>query len=92
MVDIHTFHPRELCAMAREAGFREARFESEEFLSSFVGWIFRTVENSVSEDNISDRWRWGAYNTYKRVRSWDEKLYRYLPREWFYNLILCLRK
>lgn len=92
MVDIHTFRPRELCEMAREAGFREARFESEELLSSFVGWIFRTVENSVSEDNISDRWRWGAYNTYKRVRSWDERLYQYLPHEWFYNLILCLRK
>jgi len=92
MVDIHNFRPRELCALAREAGFSEARFESEELLSSFIGWMIRTVEGSVSEENITDRWRWGAYNTYKRARAVDRVLYRYLPREWFYNLILYLRK
>jgi ubiquinone/menaquinone biosynthesis C-methylase UbiE len=92
MVDIHNFRPRELCALAREAGFSGVRFESEELFSSFIGWMIRTVEGSVSEDNISDRWRWGAYNTYKRARSLDLKLYRYLPRDWFYNLIVYLEK
>jgi ubiquinone/menaquinone biosynthesis C-methylase UbiE len=92
MVDIHNFKPRELCALASAAGFSRVRFESEELISSFIGWMIRTVEGSVSEDNITDRWRWGAYNTYKRVRSWDIKLYPYLPRGWFYNLIVYLEK
>ena len=92
MVDIHNFRPRELCDMARKAGFSAVRFESEELISSFIGWMIRTVEGSVSEENISDRWRWGAYNTYKRVRRWDEKLYPCLPRGWFYNLIIYLEK
>jgi len=92
MVDIHNFRPRQLCDMARRAGFSMVRFESEELISSFIGWMIRTVEGSVSEENISDRWRWGAYNTYKRVRRWDQKLYPYLPRGWFYNLIVYLEK
>ncbi len=92
MVDIHNFRPRELCAIAEKAGFSKVRFESEELISSFIGWMIRTVEGSVSEDNISDRWRWGAYNTYKRVRNWDIRLYPYLPRGWFYNLIVYLEK
>ena len=92
MVDIHNFRPRELCERARRAGFSRVRFESEELISSFIGWMIRTVEGSVSGENISDRWRWGAYNTYKRVRKWDQKLYPYLPRGWFYNLIVYLEK
>lgn len=92
IVDIHTFEPRELCRRALKAGFETARFESEELLSSFVGWIIRTIESSVEEENITDRWRWGAYNTYKRCRAVDGFLYRFLPRHWFYNLILYLEK
>jgi ubiquinone/menaquinone biosynthesis C-methylase UbiE len=92
VVDIHNFRPRELCDMARRAGFREVRFESEELLSSFIGWMIRTVEGSVDEDNITDRWRWGAYNTYKRARNVDLRIYGHIPRDWFYNLILYLEK
>ncbi len=92
MVDIHNFRPRELCEMARRAGFSSVRCESEELFSSFIGWMIRTVEGSVSEENISDRWRWGAYNTYRRARALDQRLYRWLPRDWFYNLILYMEK
>jgi ubiquinone/menaquinone biosynthesis C-methylase UbiE len=92
VVDIHTFRPRELCDRALKAGFSRVDFESEELLCSFVGWMIRTVETSVSEENITDRWRWGAYNTYKRCRALDIKLYPYLPNDWFYNLILYLEK
>jgi ubiquinone/menaquinone biosynthesis C-methylase UbiE len=92
VVDIHNFRAKELCAIASKAGFSEVRFESEELICSFIGWMIRTVEGSVSEENITDRWRWGAYNTYKRARAMDMKLYPYLPRDWFYNLILYLEK
>ncbi len=92
LVDIHNFRPKELCEKARGAGFKIARYETEEFLSSYLGWVFRTVEGSVSEENISERWCWGAYRLYLRVRKWDKILYRYLPHDWFYNLVLYLEK
>jgi ubiquinone/menaquinone biosynthesis C-methylase UbiE len=92
VVDIHNFRAKELCDIAGKAGFSRVRFESEELICSFIGWMIRTVEGSVSEENLTDRWRWGAYNTYKRARALDMKLYPYLPRDWFYNLILYLEK
>ncbi|MDY6795320.1 MAG: class I SAM-dependent methyltransferase [Actinomycetota bacterium] len=92
VVDIHTFRPKQLCEIAGRAGFSLTRFESEELLASFIGWMIRTVEGSVVEENITDHWRWGAYNTYRRCRAWDIRLYDYLPHEWFYNLILYLEK
>jgi len=92
VVDIHVFRPRELCERARRAGFREARCETEELASSILGWAIRTVESSVSEENITERWCWGAYNAYKKMRRLDEHLYRWLPHDWFYNLVLYLEK
>jgi len=92
VVDIHTFRPAEVCRAARSAGFAEARYESEEFLSSFVGWITRSVENMLADENISLRWRQGAYTTYLKLSRVDERIYRYLPSSWFYNMLLYARK
>lgn len=92
VVDIHTFRPAELCAMALAAGFSTARCETEELAASILGWAIRTVESSVSEDNITERWCWGAYNAYKRALKLDDLLYRFMPHDWFYNLVLYLEK
>ena len=92
VVDIHTCHPPEVCRMARSAGFAEARCEGEELLSSFVGWITRTIENTLSEDNLTFRWRNWSYRTYTRLNAIDERIYPYLPSSWFYNMLLFLRK
>ena len=92
VVDIHTFRPSKVCRTARAAGFSEARFESEEFLCSFVGWITRTIENNLEEDNITFRWRYWSYSTYLRLNKLDEMIYPYLPSSLFYNMLLYARK
>jgi ubiquinone/menaquinone biosynthesis C-methylase UbiE len=92
VVDIHTFKPAEVCRAAREVGFCEARFETEELLSSFVGWITRTVENKLSDDNLTFRWRYWSYTTYLRLNELDDRIYPYLPSSLFYNMLLFLRK
>jgi ubiquinone/menaquinone biosynthesis C-methylase UbiE len=92
VVDIHTFWPARVCRQARAAGFDEARFESEEFMSSFVGWMTRTVENNLSEENITFRWRYWSYSTYLRLSRLDERIYPYLPSSLFYNMLLYARK
>jgi ubiquinone/menaquinone biosynthesis C-methylase UbiE len=92
VVDIHTFDPSEVCKLALSQGFSEVRFESEELLSSFVGWITRTIDNKLCEENLTFRWRYWSYNTYLRLSRLDERIYRFLPSSWFYNMLLYLRK
>ena len=92
VVDIHTFKPGEVCKVACSVGFAEARFESEELLSSFVGWITRTVENTLSDENLTYEWRNWSYHTYLRLNALDEKIYPYIPSSLFYNMLLYLKK
>lgn len=92
VVDIHTFSPAKVCRLARRAGFAEARFEADEFLSSFVGWITRTIENTLEDDNITLGWRYWSYNTYIKLNRLDEVIYPYIPSAWFYNMLLYARK
>lgn len=92
VVDIHTFRPSEVRAIAGSAGFEEARYESEEFLSSFVGWVTRTIENTLADENLTFGWRNWSYHTYLKLNDLDEKIYPYLPSSLFYNMLLYLRK
>ena len=92
VVDIHTFRPARVCRVARQAGFAEARFEADEFTSSFVGWITRTIENTLEEGNITFRWRYWSYNTFLKLNRLDERIYPFVPSSWFYNMLLYARK
>jgi ubiquinone/menaquinone biosynthesis C-methylase UbiE len=92
VVDIHTFRPAKVCRVAKSVGFRDVRFEGEELLSSFVGWITRTVENQLSDENITFRWRYGSYTTYLKLNALDDRVYPYLPSSLFYNMLLYARK
>lgn len=92
IVDIHTFDPEKLCETAWNVGFRKVYYESEELLSSAIGWFFRVVEGTVSEENITDRWRWGAYRTFMRMKKVDELIYKVIPHRCFYNILICMEK
>ncbi len=92
VVDIHTFRPAQVCRQARSAGFSEVHFESEELFSSFVGWITRTIENQLVDENLTFRWRYWSYNTYLRLSRFDDRIYRFIPSSWFYNMLLFMRK
>ena len=87
-VDLHTFVPVDAAAMAHGVGFRNVRVETEEFLSSIVGWTVRTVEAEVPPGLLRRRWAKAAYRTYLGLSAVDGALYRYLPKELFYNVLL----
>jgi ubiquinone/menaquinone biosynthesis C-methylase UbiE len=88
-VDLHTFDPLGLADMARTAGFREVRVETEELVSSLVGWAVRTIEAEAPPGLLGDRWGRFAYRTYRRLYALDrDVLYRFVPKRLFYNALL----
>jgi ubiquinone/menaquinone biosynthesis C-methylase UbiE len=88
-VDLHTFVPAEVAALAEEAGFAAIRVETEEFASSLVGWAVRTIEAEVPPGLLGRRWGHLAYRTYLALYRLDASLLaRFVPRDLFYNLLL----
>lgn len=87
-VDLHTFAPGEAAAMVRRAGFGNVRVETEELLASLVGWSVRTVEAEVPEGLLGRRWAAAAYRAWVGLSAIDRALYRYLPKDLFYNVLL----
>lgn len=87
-VDLHTFEPADVAAWARAEGFTAVRVETEELLSSVVGWTIRTFEAEVRPGLLGARWGRFAYRTYLALYRLDEALYRAVPRRLFYNLLL----
>jgi ubiquinone/menaquinone biosynthesis C-methylase UbiE len=93
VVDLHTFEPLTLERMARSAGFQDVRVETEELVSSLVGWAVRTIEFEAPPGLLGPRWATFAYRTYLALSALDRTaLYRLLPRDWFYNAILSGQK
>jgi ubiquinone/menaquinone biosynthesis C-methylase UbiE len=92
-VDLHTFEPSNLARMGRSAGFVDVRVETEELVSSLVGWAVRTVEAEAPPGLLGSRWANLAYGMYLGLAALDDKvLYRVFPKEWFYNALLYGRK
>ena len=87
-VDLHTFVPLDAAAMAERVGFRRMRVETEELLSSLVGWTMRTIEAEVPAGLLGRRWALTAYRTYLGLSAIDGALYRWLPKELFYNVLM----
>jgi ubiquinone/menaquinone biosynthesis C-methylase UbiE len=88
-VDLHTFVPGELAEAARRAGFEELRVETEELISSLVGWAVRTIEAEVPPEFLGPRWGQFAYRTYLALYALDQSaLYPLLPKRLFYNVLL----
>jgi ubiquinone/menaquinone biosynthesis C-methylase UbiE len=92
-VDLHTFDPKTLERMVRWAGFEDVRVETEELASSLAGWMVRTIEAEAPPGLLGVRWANFAYGTYLTLYRLDRHvLYRLLPREWFYNVLVFGRK
>jgi ubiquinone/menaquinone biosynthesis C-methylase UbiE len=91
-VDLHTFVPAEVEAIARAAGFAPVRIVTEELLANWVGWAVRTIEGSIAHGVLGERWAFGAYNTWRRLSRLDRALERVVPAPLFYNLILHARR
>jgi ubiquinone/menaquinone biosynthesis C-methylase UbiE len=91
-VDLHTFDPGDVEAMARVIGFAPVRVVTEELLANWVGWAVRTIEASVRPGVLGERWAFGAFNTWRRLSRIDRALEGIVPAPLFYNLILHARR
>jgi hypothetical protein len=87
-VDLHTFSPLDAANLLQRAGFQQVRVETEELLSSIVGWTVRTVEAEVPPGLLGRRWARASYWAYRGLFALDGALYRYLPKDVFYNVLL----
>jgi ubiquinone/menaquinone biosynthesis C-methylase UbiE len=88
-VDLHTFSPAEISGLAEGAGFRNVRVETEELVSSMVGWAVRTIEAEAPPGLLGPGWASFAYRTYLLLYELDSRLLaRFVPKDLFYNLLV----
>ena len=88
-VDLHTFHPNDLARLALAAGACDVRADAEELTAAWAGWPIRTVEYAVNPDRLGTRWKFFAYNTWRRLTWLDETLLRpVVPKAFFYNALV----
>ena len=92
VVDIHTFVPDELEALARRAGADEVRVATSELFASWFGWPVRTFECAVPKERLGARWAYFAFNGWQRLSALDARLEGRLPRGLFYNAEITGRK
>jgi SAM-dependent methyltransferase len=85
VVDLHTFVPAELAALARRAGAEDVRVTTSELLASWFGWPVRTFECAVPKDKLGLRWANFAYHGWKRLSAIDSVLEHVVPQGLFYN-------
>ncbi len=85
VVDIHTFVPDELEALARNNGAAGVRVTTSELLASWFGWPVRTFECAVPPGKLGLRWANFALRGWQRLLRLDERLEGVVPRGLFYN-------
>ena len=93
LVDVHSFVPGELSALAQRAGFAEVRVRGEELIANWFGWFNRGLEASADPDQVPVLWRQYAFHGYLLLQRLDERLLEpRLPAAVFYNLLLTGRR
>jgi len=93
LVDVHSFVPGELSALAQRAGFGEVRVRGEELIANWFGWFNRGLEASADPDQVPVLWRQYAFHGYLLLQRLDERLLEpRLPAAVFYNLLLTGRR
>jgi ubiquinone/menaquinone biosynthesis C-methylase UbiE len=85
VVDLHTFEPAGLAAMAVRAGATQVRVATEELLAAWVGWPIRTFECAVPKGRLGWRWANFALHTWMGLSALDRLLERVVPKGAFYN-------
>jgi SAM-dependent methyltransferase len=88
-VDLHTFEPAGLAALARRAGAAEVCTVTEELTASWFGWPMRTFEYAVNPDRLGWRWAMFAYRGWQRLMALDTRLLAaVVPAGLFYNVLV----
>jgi ubiquinone/menaquinone biosynthesis C-methylase UbiE len=87
-VDLHTFVPEMVSKLLLDVGFRSVRVETDELISSVWGWAVRTLEAVLPDGVLGRRWATFAYRSWSALSAIDRWLYRLMPKDRFYNLLL----
>ena len=89
VVDIHTFDPDRLAALALRAGAIDVRTVTEEHTASGFGWPVRTFEAAVKPGALGWNWAMFAYKGWLRLSWLDENVMsKVVPDELFYNVCI----
>ncbi|HSV67473.1 MAG TPA: class I SAM-dependent methyltransferase [Mycobacteriales bacterium] len=89
VVDLHTFAPAELRALAVRAGAVDVVVRTEELTAAWFGWPVRTFECAVPKDKLGWGWAMFAYRTWQGLSTVDDRvLARVVPAGLFYNALL----
>ncbi|MDT4941354.1 MAG: hypothetical protein QOJ34_1443, partial [Pseudonocardiales bacterium] len=92
VVDIHTFVPAELAALAREQGAADVKVTTSELFASWFGWPVRTFECAVPKEKLGMRWANFALHGWQRLARLDERLEKFVAPGLFYNAEITGRK
>jgi ubiquinone/menaquinone biosynthesis C-methylase UbiE len=92
VVDLHTFVPGELAAMAERVGAVQVHTQTEELLAAILGWPVRTFEAAVNPKALGWGWATFAYQAWRRLSAIDRVLAKALPQSVFYNVGVTGRK
>ena len=93
LVDVHTFTPPELGALAHRAGLVDVRVSGEELLANVYGWFLRRLESDVDPATVPTAWHRFAFRSYLTLQALDGRLLEpRLPASLFYNLMVSGRK
>lgn len=93
VVDVHTFSPDQLRALARDAGLTDVRVTGEELVANAYGWVLRTLESQVEPETVPLGWHKFAFRSYLALQQLDGRLLEpRLPPSLFYNLLISARK
>lgn len=85
VVDLHTFVPGELAALAERAGATGVRVTTSELLASWFGWPVRTFECAVTKDKLGMGWATFALRGWQALSAVDERLEGVVSAGLFYN-------
>jgi ubiquinone/menaquinone biosynthesis C-methylase UbiE len=85
VVDLHTFVPSALAALATDSGAVDVRVETSELLASWFGWPVRTFECAVPKEKLGMRWANFALRGWQALSAVDVRLEGLIPAGLFYN-------
>jgi SAM-dependent methyltransferase len=92
VVDLHTFVPGELAALASHSGAVDVQVKTSELLASWFGWPVRTFECAVPKEKLGMRWATFALRGWQALSAVDARLERVVPAGLFYNAEITGRK
>ena len=86
VVDLHTFDPAELRALARNAGATTVQTRTDELTAAWFGWPVRTFEAAVPREKLGMRWATFAMRSWQNLSKVDAVLEKVVPAGLFYNV------